>query len=109
MAIAGRRFVEGNVHTLHFVCAGRSAAGVHDDCIQATRLATAHGGVIISNTIPKAARANPFEPLNGILGADGERWAALNAKGTPLRFSGDSLRPLKRRLIRIERAWRSMA
>ena len=80
MAIAGRRFVEGNVHTLHFVCAGRSAAGVHDDCIQATRLATAHGGVIISNTIPKAARANPFEPLNGILGADGERWAALNAK-----------------------------
>jgi FAD/FMN-containing dehydrogenase len=43
-------------------------------------LATRAGGVVISNTIPKAARANPFEPLNGILGADGERWAALNAK-----------------------------
>ena len=80
MAVAGRRFVEGKVHTLHFVCAGRSTAGVHDDFVQVTRLATAHGGVIISNTIPKAARANPFEPLNGILGADGERWAALNAK-----------------------------
>ena len=34
----------------------------------------------ISNTIPKAARANPFEPLNGILGSQGERWAALNSK-----------------------------
>ena len=80
MAVAGRRFVEGSVHTLHFVCAGRSASGVHDNFIEATRLATQAGGVVISNTIPKAARANPFEPLNGILGADGERWAALNAK-----------------------------
>ncbi|MGB0809206.1 MAG: hypothetical protein ACPGYJ_09565, partial [bacterium] len=39
-----------------------------------------HNGVEISNTIPKAARANPFEPLNGILGSQGERWAALNSK-----------------------------
>ena len=80
MAVAGRRFVEGSVYTLHCVCAGRSTAGVSDDRRGAVNLALDHGGVEISNTIPKAARANPFEPLNGILGSQGERWAALNAK-----------------------------
>ena len=80
MAMAGRRFVEGSVYTLHCVCAGRSVAGVRDDRGATVRLAVDHGGVEISNTIPKAARANPFEPLNGILGSQGERWAALNSK-----------------------------
>ena len=53
---------------------------MNDDRRGAVNLALDHGGVEISNTIPKAARANPFEPLNGILGSQGERWAALNAK-----------------------------
>jgi len=80
MAMAGRRFVEGEVYTLHCVCAGRSVDGVRDDRRGVVKLALDHSGVEISNTIPKAARANPFEPLNGILGSQGERWAALNSK-----------------------------
>jgi FAD/FMN-containing dehydrogenase len=80
MAMAGRRFVEGEVYTLHCVCAGRSVDGVRDDRRGMVKLALDHNGVEISNTIPKAARANPFEPLNGILGSQGERWAALNSK-----------------------------
>ena len=80
MAVSGRRFVEHEVYTLHFVCAGRSRAEVEADLKAASRLARASGGIAITNTIPKAARANPFEPLNGILGGEGERWAALNSK-----------------------------
>ena len=80
MAMAGRRFVEGEVYTLHCVCAGRSVDGVREDRRGVVELALDHNGVEISNTIPKAARANPFEPLNGILGSQGERWAALNSK-----------------------------
>ena len=80
MAMAGRRFVEGEVYTLHCVCAGRSVDGVRDDRRGVVTLALDHNGVEISNTIPKAARATPFEPLNGILGSQGERWAALNSK-----------------------------
>ena len=80
MAMSGRRFVEGEVYTLHCVCAGRSVDGVRDDRNSVVKLALHHNGVEISNTIPKAARANPFEPLNGILGSQGERWAALNSK-----------------------------
>ena len=38
------------------------------------------GGEEIPNSIPKTVRADPFKPLNSILGPDGDRWAAMNAK-----------------------------
>jgi hypothetical protein len=41
---------------------------------------TAHGGAEIADSIPRAVRANPFPPPDGVLGGDGHRWAALNAK-----------------------------
>jgi FAD/FMN-containing dehydrogenase len=77
---AGRDFVEAGLYTLHAVCAGRSRAAVQADRDELLARASRHGGLEIADTIPKAARAEPFAPLNGILGADGERWAALNAK-----------------------------
>lgn len=80
MVASGRRFVADGLYTLHCVCAGRSRAEVEADVRRVETLARDSGGLPIANTIPKAARAKPFEPLNGILGADGERWAALNAK-----------------------------
>ncbi len=80
VAAGGRGFIADEVYSLHLVFAGRSAAAVAADKRAATELAARHGGAPIADTIPKAARANPFEPLNGILGPDGRRWAALNAK-----------------------------
>ncbi len=80
MIKAGRGFAASDMHTLHFVCAGRSRDAARADLEAGRELALAAGGMEIANTIPKAARANPFEPLNGILGSQGERWAALNAK-----------------------------
>lgn len=80
MAGAGRGFAAAGLYTLHVVCAGRSPGAVDADLDRCRDLAGAHEGAAIADTIPRAARANPFEPLNGILGADGERWAALNAK-----------------------------
>lgn len=80
MARAGRDFVPEGMYTLHGVCAGRSSAAVAADAGQFRERALQHGGLEIEPSIPTAARANPFEPVNGILGHDGERWAALNAK-----------------------------
>jgi FAD/FMN-containing dehydrogenase len=77
---AGRSFIADNVFSLHVVCAGMNEAAVENDLDTCRRLAGNNGGGEIANSMPKAARANPFEPLNGILGADGERWAALNSK-----------------------------
>lgn len=80
IARAGRDFAPEGMYTLHGVCAGRSRAAVEADAGQFRERALRHGGLEIEASIPIAARANPFEPVNGILGHDGERWAALNAK-----------------------------
>lgn len=60
--------------------AGRSAAAVRRDVALARRIALGAGGKVIAPTIPRLARAQLFQDLNGVLGPDGRRWAALNAK-----------------------------
>jgi len=82
LVAAGRGFVDEDLYSLHVVCAGRSEAAVNDDVAIIRQLAEAHNGEEIPNSIPMAARANPFQPLNAVLGADGDRWAALNSKVT---------------------------
>jgi len=77
---AGRKFVADNVFTLHIVCAANTVDAVNDDLAACGALIEKYNGGEIANSMPKAARANPFEPLNGILGSHGDRWAALNAK-----------------------------
>jgi FAD/FMN-containing dehydrogenase len=77
---AGRNFIADDVFTLHVVCSGNGEQAVARDLAECRRILDTHGGGEIANSIPKAARANPFEPLNGILGTKGDRWAALNAK-----------------------------
>lgn len=77
---AGRQFMPEAAWSLHLVCAGRSAAAVDADLDGCRALAAEAGGAEVSNTMPKAVRANLFPPLNDVLGAQGERWAALNAK-----------------------------
>jgi FAD/FMN-containing dehydrogenase len=80
LVASGRDFVPGEAFSLHVVCAGRSTAAVAADVAICREIAGKLGGSEIVNSIPKAARAALFPPLNGILGPTGERWAALNAK-----------------------------
>jgi D-lactate dehydrogenase (cytochrome) len=80
LVASGRDFVPAEAYSLHIVCAGRSAAAVDADLAHCRQLVAAHGGAEIANSIPKAARAGLFPPVNGVLGAAGDRWAALNAK-----------------------------
>jgi D-lactate dehydrogenase (cytochrome) len=80
LVAAGRDFIDAEQYSLHVVCAGRSAAAVAAELDEIRARAARHGGKEIANSIPKAVRANPFQPLNGVLGPKGDRWAALNAK-----------------------------
>jgi FAD/FMN-containing dehydrogenase len=41
-------------------------------------IALRHGGREVENTIPKVLRANPFPPVNSMLGPAGERWAPVH-------------------------------
>ncbi|MGP1275236.1 MAG: FAD-binding oxidoreductase [Caulobacterales bacterium] len=78
MALAGRGFVGEADYTLHVVVEGRSKAGTADDFARLEAMAQGAGGKRIENTIPKVIRANPFTPLNNMLGPEGERWVPVH-------------------------------
>jgi FAD/FMN-containing dehydrogenase len=76
----GTRLIPRHHYSLHLVAAGRSRAAVQADIQAARKIAIRRGGKPVASTIPRLARAQLFENLDGILGSDGRRWAALNAK-----------------------------
>ncbi len=78
VALGGRKFVEAEEYSVHLIAEGRSRAGVAEDLDTARAIAAAGGGREIENTIAKVIRANPFPPLNSILGPEGERWAPVH-------------------------------
>jgi hypothetical protein len=78
IAMGGRDFIGADEYSVHVICEGRSKAGVAEDLDAARAIAKAGGGHEIENTIAKVIRANPFPPLNSILGPEGERWAPVH-------------------------------
>jgi FAD/FMN-containing dehydrogenase len=80
LARGGARPIPAGSYSLHWVAAGRSETAVREDLSRAGRIAADHGGRRIAATVPRVARATLFSSLDAVLDADGERWAALNAK-----------------------------
>jgi FAD/FMN-containing dehydrogenase len=78
IALAGRDLVAEDDFPLHLIAEGRSAAGVAADIAEAHRIATAHGGREVENSVARVIRAQPFPPLNSVLGPGGERWAPVH-------------------------------
>ena len=76
--IGGRSFIEAQEYSVHVICEGRSKAGVAEDLDAARAIAQGRGGREIENTIGKVIRANPFPPLNSMVGPEGERWAPVH-------------------------------
>lgn len=80
LAMAGRDFIEEGCHSLHLVLAGRTREAVDGDMTLARAVAAKLGGKELPNSIPKAGRADPYSPLDAVVGPTGDRWVALNAK-----------------------------
>ncbi len=78
VAMAGRDFLKDARFSLHVLTEARGQAAADGDIAEARRIAQAHGGRETENTIPKIIRANPFGPLNSMLGPEGERWAPVH-------------------------------
>ncbi|MEO9491177.1 MAG: FAD-binding oxidoreductase, partial [Marinomonas sp.] len=78
VALAGRDFLKDANFSLHVLAEGRNQASADADIAEARVIVAKHGGREVENTIPKIIRANPFGPLNSILGPDGERWAPIH-------------------------------
>ncbi|MEE4538077.1 MAG: FAD-binding oxidoreductase [Erythrobacter sp.] len=75
---AGRDFLKDANFSLHVLAEGRIQAAADADIGIAREIVHMRGGREVENTIPKIIRANPFGPLNSILGPEGERWAPIH-------------------------------
>jgi FAD/FMN-containing dehydrogenase len=80
LALAGRDFIQAGCFSMHLVCAARSRAALEQDMTGARIVAERLGGQELPNSIPRAARADLFPPLDSVVGPTGDRWVALNAK-----------------------------
>lgn len=78
VALAGRRYMDDVAFSVHAITEGHSAAEVEAKLETLKAIAKKHGGNEIENSIPKIIRANPFTPLNNILGPHGERWVPIH-------------------------------
>lgn len=75
---AGRSFLDDARFSAHIIAEGRSEAAAADDMRRIEAIVAAAGGRAVENTIPKVLRANPFPPVNSMLGPDGERWVPVH-------------------------------
>jgi FAD/FMN-containing dehydrogenase len=78
VALAGRDFLKEASYSLHILTEARQQAAADADIAEARAIARTHRGTETENTIPKIIRANPFGPLNSMLGPEGERWAPVH-------------------------------
>jgi len=78
VALAGRSYMDDVAYSAHFMVEGHSDAEVAAKITTLKDIARRHGGNEIENSIPKIMRANPFGPLNNILGPQGERWVPIH-------------------------------
>ena len=78
VAIAGRGYMKGVEYSMHVMIEERvaSAAAAHADEVRS--ICSGYGGKEIENSIPKILRANPFTPLNNMVGPNGERWVPVH-------------------------------
>jgi glycolate oxidase len=78
VALAGRSFLDGATFSLHFISEAREQAAADSDMAAIGRIVRETGGRAVENTIPKVLRANPFPPVNSMVGPQGERWVPVH-------------------------------
>ena len=78
MALAGRRFMDDVAWSFHIIAEGRHESAVEADIAEALDIAREHGAEVLPDSIPRLVRANPFGPLNSMVGPAGERWVPVH-------------------------------
>lgn len=78
VALAGRSFLDGVPFSLHCIAEARRESQARADMAEIEQIVSAAGGRAVENTIPKVLRANPFPPVNSMVGPAGERWVPVH-------------------------------
>ncbi|SEL24096.1 FAD/FMN-containing dehydrogenase [Colwellia chukchiensis] len=79
IALAGRDFIESECWSVHFMVEDWTEQGVELKLNRINQLAKDLQGTVVENTIPKVLSANPFGPVNNMVGPKGERWVPVHA------------------------------
>ena len=78
LAIAGRGYMKDVQYSLHVMIEEATAAAADAGLEKARRFCRDQGGSELEDSIPKILRANPFTPLNNVVGPRGERWVPIH-------------------------------
>ena len=78
VAVAGRGFMKDVDYSVHFMVEEATRAAADESVERIRAVCAAGGGREIENSIPKIAQANPFGPLNSMIGPAGERWLPVH-------------------------------
>lgn len=78
IATAGRDFVADAEWSFSVMIEDRHAGGAAARLEAVRRIADDEGGRELPATVPKVLRANPFGPVNSIVGPEGERWVPVH-------------------------------
>lgn len=78
LAIAGRGYMKDVDYSLHVLVEESLPEAAAHHLAEARRICEQHGGKEIEDSIPKILRANPFTPLNNVVGPRGERWVPIH-------------------------------
>lgn len=78
VALAGRGYMDDVDWSTQIVVEDRIDAGAAARAAEVRKICLSAGGREIENSIPKITRANPFGPVNSMLGPEGERWLPIH-------------------------------
>jgi FAD/FMN-containing dehydrogenase len=75
---AGRSFLDDATFSIHLIAEGLTQGEADERMRRIAAIVAGEGGRAVENTIPKVLRANPFPPVNSMVGPDGERWVPVH-------------------------------
>jgi FAD/FMN-containing dehydrogenase len=78
MAVAGRRFMDDVKWSFHVMMESRTDASAQACLEEVRKIVAANNGRELADSIPRLVRANPFGPVNNMLGPEGERWVPVH-------------------------------
>lgn len=78
MAVAGRGFMDDVKWSFHVMIEDRIEAAATDRLQAIRAIVKRNRGRELADSIPRLVRANPFGPVNNMLGPDGERWVPVH-------------------------------
>lgn len=78
LALSGRRFMKDVIWSFNIIIEEKDQTTAKASLDKSIEIVTANKGKVLADSIPKLVRANPFGPVNNMVGPSGERWVPVH-------------------------------